>query len=627
MAVVIMIFWQIFDFLVEANIYTDAPYAIQAFNAPPHFFVLVLFVTMSGASLYISMSKRLKKGMSKGDLLKRVVKRYGSFVVISLLFTTFVFGFCTFFRWEEAIQGIGLTAIVASLIILSGLDSALSILAIVIGLVALQPLAVGNISALTQGHMFCSTNMDISQIPSSLLINASVRGFFSFTNLLPFMLTGVLLGKATMSGLLKKRRLSFLAVGVLLIVAAFMLHYYHSLNPSAEMLSIDFYARSYPILMLEIGIAVGLFALVEHIDNSMAAGLVEKTLDFFVPFGVMTLVAYFGHFLLVYKPLQMLAVHGGIQIMNNMGPATAATFSLLSVLFFYKATVEWIKKPSKTKKFGYAAILVVLTMSMLAYLYSSESSPGTTYVLITVDVERDLVPFLDSYDGIVDGLPIILDVLGEYDVKATFFVTGNVVSRYPDSVDEIFENGHEIGGHGIMHEDFSTLEYGEKYETISQMTDLLEKYDVKTFRSPHQSMDDEVVTILEELGYCAEACYKAEGTTRMIRESMMSITSEPLLYPSSTYPALWIDVFNQALDRQNETKDKVIMVGLHSWEVLELPDVEGAEEYVTPSGEYAYTNLVDLLEYLNDKKAKGEDIQFVTAKDICELFLGDQSNI
>ena len=646
-AVVQMVFWQIFDFLVKGSIYTDAPYAIEAFNAPPHFSVLVLFLTMSGASLYVSMSKRLKKGNGRPDMRKRIgllkhtIKRYGTLILISLFFTTFVFGFCTFFKWEEAIQGIGLTAIVTSLILLAGIDSMRLLFLLVVALLLIQPLIVANIWPLTDEYLFCVTNTEAGQFVPSLLVNASVRSFFSFTNLLPLMLVGVMIGKASESGLIGKKSASFMLLGFLLVLSAILMHFCSLLEPSAGFLSIDFYARSYSTLTLEIGIAVALFSFVEHIHakstkgakiTERTNGVVDGILEFFVPFGVRTLVAYFGHFLLVYKLLEIIGDYTGVRLLGNVHAAPAAALSMFLVVFFRQLTVEWLKRPKSFKKIFVMILILFLTLLPLSYVYSIDDSDvsvdigGTSntsealYVLMTVDVERDLVPFLDSYDGITDGLPLILDLLREHEIKATFFVTGNVASRYPDTIDQIYEEGHEIGGQGLMHERLSGLSYQEKLEIIAQTTDLLEKYDVKAFRSPYQSSDNEVFEILRDMGYCAEASYDPIGKTHEIEESMIRITSAPLFYPSSTYPNSWTDVFKQSTDWQSGARYKIIVVGIHSWEVLEMPETEGAEEYVVPSGNYTYTNMVSLLYYLEYQIAAGQNIRFVTAKEVCGMF-------
>ncbi|WKA47654.1 polysaccharide deacetylase family protein [Geobacillus zalihae] len=47
--------------------------------------------------------------------------------------------------------------------------------------------------------------------------------------------------------------------------------------------------------------------------------------------------------------------------------------------------------------------------------------------------------------------PKLLDLLKKYGVKATFFVVGRKVERYPDIVRRMAEEGHEIGIHNYRH--------------------------------------------------------------------------------------------------------------------------------------------------------------------------------
>ena len=46
-----------------------------------------------------------------------------------------------------------------------------------------------------------------------------------------------------------------------------------------------------------------------------------------------------------------------------------------------------------------------------------------------------------------DKTPFILDTLAQYNVKATFFLCGFWVEKYPDEVKQIAAAGHEIGNH------------------------------------------------------------------------------------------------------------------------------------------------------------------------------------
>jgi len=47
--------------------------------------------------------------------------------------------------------------------------------------------------------------------------------------------------------------------------------------------------------------------------------------------------------------------------------------------------------------------------------------------------------------------PKILDILREFEVKATFFLVGRRVEKNPDIVMRIFEEGHDIGNHTYSH--------------------------------------------------------------------------------------------------------------------------------------------------------------------------------
>lgn len=47
--------------------------------------------------------------------------------------------------------------------------------------------------------------------------------------------------------------------------------------------------------------------------------------------------------------------------------------------------------------------------------------------------------------------PAILDILKEYDIKATFFVVGYMVDRNPEILQRIYDEGHAIGNHSYSH--------------------------------------------------------------------------------------------------------------------------------------------------------------------------------
>ena len=59
--------------------------------------------------------------------------------------------------------------------------------------------------------------------------------------------------------------------------------------------------------------------------------------------------------------------------------------------------------------------------------------------------------YLTFDDGPSPNTEKILDILDEYDVKATFFVTGYQAEKHPEWYKEIVDRGHTIGMHSYSH--------------------------------------------------------------------------------------------------------------------------------------------------------------------------------
>lgn len=60
--------------------------------------------------------------------------------------------------------------------------------------------------------------------------------------------------------------------------------------------------------------------------------------------------------------------------------------------------------------------------------------------------------YLTFDDGpIPEATPFILDILDQFQIKATFFMVGDNVRKYPDIFRMVVERGHRIGNHTFNH--------------------------------------------------------------------------------------------------------------------------------------------------------------------------------
>ena len=97
----------------------------------------------------------------------------------------------------------------------------------------------------------------------------------------------------------------------------------------------------------------------------------------------------------------------------------------------------------------------------------------------------------------------LIDVLGRYGVKATFFVVGDWVEKYPESVKALSDAGHEVMCHSDTHAHFNTL---SAEEIVADVTACCDKIEGVTgvrptlFRPPFGEYDDHVVTTLRGMG-------------------------------------------------------------------------------------------------------------------------------
>jgi peptidoglycan/xylan/chitin deacetylase (PgdA/CDA1 family) len=65
---------------------------------------------------------------------------------------------------------------------------------------------------------------------------------------------------------------------------------------------------------------------------------------------------------------------------------------------------------------------------------------------------REHSVYLTFDDGpIPESTPFILETLRQYDIKATFFMVGDNVRKYPDLYQQILDEGHQVGNHTHNH--------------------------------------------------------------------------------------------------------------------------------------------------------------------------------
>lgn len=101
-------------------------------------------------------------------------------------------------------------------------------------------------------------------------------------------------------------------------------------------------------------------------------------------------------------------------------------------------------------------------------------------------------------------LPLVLKILKEHQVPATFFLSGPWAVQHPEAVRMIYDQGHEIASHGDRHVNLSEYPKEVVRENISKAhQDLLSVVNqvAPFFRPPNGDYDDLVIDTARELGF------------------------------------------------------------------------------------------------------------------------------
>lgn len=134
-----------------------------------------------------------------------------------------------------------------------------------------------------------------------------------------------------------------------------------------------------------------------------------------------------------------------------------------------------------------------------------------TKIIFSLDVEPDISIYLkNSYLGISEGLPRVLDQFQIFNVKADFFITADVCLKYPEIINKIVQQGHNIGCHSYDHSIayFGREKYEKQLDDITRATKVLKritKCQPLMFRAPNFSINGGTIRVLEKSGYIIDS--------------------------------------------------------------------------------------------------------------------------
>lgn len=187
-------------------------------------------------------------------------------------------------------------------------------------------------------------------------------------------------------------------------------------------------------------------------------------------------------------------------------------------------------------------------------------------ICISVDMEPDCPPYLNTFRGIEEGTAPLLDLLDAEHIPATFFTTGLIARRYPEIVETIVARGHELGCHGDSHRVFTQMDEATARAEIQQSSRALRRFaPVSAFRAPNLQFPDNYLELLENNGYrvdSSQAKYKLDYYRKprvtALKRIAVSMTSSALRLPRGiAFPIL-------------SCLTAPVVLYVHPWEFVDL---------------------------------------------------------
>lgn len=154
---------------------------------------------------------------------------------------------------------------------------------------------------------------------------------------------------------------------------------------------------------------------------------------------------------------------------------------------------------------GTVAILLVVSVAMQSSINKNviQTSGNTVETpIFNINNEEKNVSITINCVQNMDNIDNIVDTLSKMHVKATFFVTGDIVDKYPKEVKKIVDNGNEIGNLSNKYTSLKNLSKDEIEKQIQECNDKIEKLTSvkpKLFRIPYGEYNNTILDIAKKM--------------------------------------------------------------------------------------------------------------------------------
>ena len=135
--------------------------------------------------------------------------------------------------------------------------------------------------------------------------------------------------------------------------------------------------------------------------------------------------------------------------------------------------------------------------------------------------------------------PRILDLLDDYDIKASFYVPGYVAETHEELVLDIKRRGHEIAHHGYMHEPPATLSKEQEADVLDKGIAIIERITGDKplgYRSPSWELSEHSLSLLAQRGFLYDSSLMGNDIPYLVDADGSQIVEIPVHWELDDFP-------------------------------------------------------------------------------------------
>lgn len=163
--------------------------------------------------------------------------------------------------------------------------------------------------------------------------------------------------------------------------------------------------------------------------------------------------------------------------------------------------IERHRKAAGGAALALAVVLIFALVNDPAIVGASATKRSLPIYSVQSEAKRAALTFDAAWGN--EDTERLIEIMNAHGIRCTFFLVGDWVTKYPESVKQLADAGMEVMNHSNDHAHFTRLTAAEIEQNISACNDKIEAITGKRptlFRCPYGEYDDHVVDTVNAMG-------------------------------------------------------------------------------------------------------------------------------